>query len=239
MAIPSFTDEDILNDYDTQYFADYTWGLWQLRALMGYEGSNPEGTKIALRTLEELRDYMIEEGKTTNLVNTDGTIDLSKARTPGLRYLDEYDKAGRLKVYGAPDTTEPPYLGYIDGVFCIVIGSASRPYKAMAEMPGPRQLIAPNLILVNFGPHRLSTPTGVGGTLQVVDFTASFMTIYGETQLSNPIQIGPLLDWTSITLAVVEEDIPVYATAVKYYRLFGEGSAAVYRLVGQVKVNGS
>ena len=239
MAIPSFTDEDILNDYDTQYYADYTWGLYQLLTIAGFLKSDPNGPAWANQTLDELRDFVIEDRITENLIRTDGSIDLSQARTPGLRYLDEYDRAGKLKVYGVSDTKEPPYMGYIDGVFCIVLGSAGRPYRAMASMAGSRQLITPNLILVDFGPHRLSTPSGVGGTLQVVDFTASFMTIYGETQLSDPIQIGPLLDWTSITLAVVEEDIPVYATAVKYYRLFGEGSAAVYRLVGQVKVNGS
>ena len=229
MTIPSFTDEDILNDYDTKFHTDY---VWTLARQWGWSFD------FAYTTMQELREYIMDEGLSANVIRSDGSIDVSKARSPGLTYLDEYAKEGKVVLKGDPGATAS-YVGYIDGVFSIIWGAAAIPYIAMAVLPGPRQLLPPNLMLVGFGPHRASSLDGMGGTLQVVDFAASFVTIYGETELSNPVQIGPLLDWTSITLAVVKEDIPDYATAVKYYRRFGDGGSGVYRLVGKVKIDGS
>jgi hypothetical protein len=217
MAIPSYAGDDI-TAYDNGEYLEHVANL------VGLFGNTYQEVKSAL---SELRDWIVSQGQFTNIINTDGSIDLSKLTSPTLAMI----KSSDVKIYGNPQLL-PVYFGWEDGVKTLIFGPDAVPYIQMASMPGDQYIIPPNLVLLGTSGVELTGMDGMGGSLQTISFGASFMTIYGETAMSNLIQIGPILEWQSVTLGVITDDIPTYATSVIYYRDFG----GTFRKVLEVKL---
>ena len=214
MAIPGFTGVD-MSAYNEGEYAEYLQGLSQALNIPYADIQS---------ALKELRDT-IKMGP--NTINTDGKIDLTKFP---LATRQMWQSAG-IVIYGNPDD-RPVYFGWIDGVKTLIFGEMAVPYISMASLPGEQYIIPPNLVLLSTNGVVGSIFDGDNRTSLTVNFAATFMTIYGETVLSNIITIGPILEWGSVTLGVVTEDIPEYATHVYYYRSFGD----TFRRVQEVKL---
>lgn len=219
MGIPSYTD-NTTEGYDDGEFLEYIAGIAQI------SGLSYQSVKDAIL---ELRD-VISTGLVTVSINSDGKIDLSKVNTPNLVML----RSTEIEMYGNPDD-KPIYFGWERGHRVLIFGEGAIPYIQAASLPGQSELIVPNLVLLGTDGIITGTIDGAGiGTFtsMTVNFGATFMTVYGETQMSNVITVGPVMSWQSVTLGVVTEDIPTYATSVRYYRTFDD----VFRRVLEVKL---
>jgi hypothetical protein len=214
MAIPSYAGDDI-TAYENGEYLEYVANL------VGIVANSYSEVRAALI---ELREWIISYGKVTSVINTDGSIDLSKVTSPTLAML----KSADLKIYGTPGI-DPAYMGYENGVRFIIFGEDAVPFIQAASMPREQYLIPPTLL----GLGSVGIKTSVNSDeMKTISFGASFMTFYGESQMSNLIPVGPMAYWDSVTLGVVTSDIPSYATSVIYYREFD----GVLRRVMEVKL---
>ena len=235
MGIPGYSNNYSYNYADSEY---YDWAS-------GMVGVIGDTSREVLDTIKALRQEVVENAN-FNIITTDGLVDLSKVRAPTISELQSRDYV--IVVWGdreAPLLSGVPHDGdrlraqfsgsgsaasaYIDGKFHIFLGAAADAFKAEWSLPSAMALIAPNLYISYAYPT--SDSLNNSDKLITYQFVATFMTKWGETGPSNVVHYSTTsLDW-NVTLEVVEEDIPNYATSVKYYRFFD-----TFRLVSEVTI---
>lgn len=232
MAIPGYSasqaPDDVIRWVDERVYGNYASKMVDLAE---YLGVRVEDLDSQMKELEK----RCQEIDMVQYLNEDGKLDWGKFRpAPG-----QFSDLSKLLMFGDPSMAGPDWslsaVGFVDGQIAIFFGEYAISYILQTSTVAPAELTRPKLYFTGssgFGWSDVDSGDSMAGSTPVSTptFVATFMTIYGETQPSDPLTFPRLVYWESVTLEV--EDPPSYAGSVRYYRLFGD----TYRLVSEVKI---